>query len=454
MTDLQYSFGGALAQQRRRRQFANMAVRIDLIRLVCATKLSFQSQCFDLTCALAPAFAHHAGYKARDKEPVRIPAPIAYIVLYVALYAAFGAASPFWPQFFETRALASQQIGLILAAAMLTRLVFGPLVAMLADRLGSLRLVLAGCAAVAAAAAVALLWADKFWFLLLVALVQAAALAPTTSIADALSVNTARPRFAGRPFEYGWIRGTASAAFVLGTLIAGQLVSPADLTPVIWMNAAFLIAAAGATALLPGQARSQRSRSFVVSEMKALISVSQFRIMIIASALIYGSHAVHDAFAVIRWSDADISISAISFLWSEAVVAEVLVFMLAGPPLLDRVGVRGAAILAAAAGIVRWSVAGVTTSVLLLSLIQPLHGVTFALLHLACMRMMGSLVAARVAATAQSLYAFGSGVLTAVLTFLSGELYASHGGAAFFPMAALCVLALPFAWFGFANGRC
>lgn len=384
---------------------------------------------------------------------MRIPAPIAYIVLYVALYAAFGAASPFWPKFFETRALAPQEIGLILSAAMLTRLVSGPLVARLADELGSLRLVLAGCAAVAASAAVALLWADRFWCLLLVALVQAAALAPTTSIADALSVNTARPRFAGRPFKYGWIRGAASAAFVLGTLVAGQLVNPADLTPFIWMNAAFLIAATGATALLPGQAQSQRSPSFAVSGLNALISVSQFRIMIIVSALIYGSHAVHDAFAVIRWSDADISTSAISFLWSEAVVAEVLVFMLAGPALLARFGVRGAAILAAAAGMVRWSVAGVTTSVLLLSLIQPLHGLTFALLHLACMRMMGTLIAANVAATAQALYAFGSGLVTAVLTLLSGALYASYAGAAFFPMAALCTIALPLAWFGFANER-
>lgn len=143
---------------------------------------------------------------------------------------------------------------MILAAAMLTRLVSGPLVAMLADRLGSLRLVLAACAAVASSAAVALLWADGFWLLLLVALVQAAALASTTSISDALSVNTVRPRFAGRPFEYGRIRGPAYAAFVLGILVAGQLVSPADLTPIIWMNAAFLIATSTATALLSGQA--------------------------------------------------------------------------------------------------------------------------------------------------------------------------------------------------------
>ena len=85
--------------------------------------------------------------------------PIGYIVLYAALYAAFGVASPFWPKFFETRALTSQQIGLILAAAMLMRLVAGPSVGMLADLLGSLRLVLATYAALAAGTAAALLWA-------------------------------------------------------------------------------------------------------------------------------------------------------------------------------------------------------------------------------------------------------------------------------------------------------
>lgn len=61
---------------------------------------------------------------------------------------------------------------------------------MLADLLGSFRLVLAGRAALAASAAVALFGAEAFWLLLVVTLIQAAA---TTSIAGALSVNTARP---------------------------------------------------------------------------------------------------------------------------------------------------------------------------------------------------------------------------------------------------------------------
>ena len=361
---------------------------------------------------------------------MRISAPVAYILLYAALYAAFGVASPFWPRFFETRALSPQEIGIVLAAAMLTRLLAGPMVGMFADRAGSLRLALAICTALAAGSAAALLWAHSFALLLFITVIQAASLAPTTSLADALSVNAARPRLAGKEFEYGWIRGSASLAFIFGTLTIGQLISRTDVTPIIWMNLSLLVAAAGSTALLPPVvARSSllTGGSSVIGELGELLRISRFRIMILVSSFIYGSHAMHDAFAVIWWSAAGIAPSTISVLWSEAVAAEVVVFFLIGPALLDRLGARGAAVLAAAAGIVRWSVAGVTTSVLALSILQPLHGLTFALLHLASMRMMRTLVPAGLAGTGQSIYAFGSGCLTAVLTLLSGILYAKFG---------------------------
>ncbi len=333
---------------------------------------------------------------------MRINEPIAYILLYAALYAAFGVASPFWPKFFETRGLTSQQIGFILAAAMVVRLAAGPLVGRLADVSRSLRLVLATCAALAAAMAAALLLANTFWLFLIITSLQAAALAPTTSIADALSVNAAKPQIAGKPFEYGWIRGSASGAFVLGTLIIGQLISRTDLNPIIWMNVALLVAAAAATALLPhAQSEPHTSASPGMDEVHGLLRISRFRILLVVSALVYGSHAMHDAFAVIWWSNAGMDTSVISILWSEAVAAEVIVFFIIGPALLGRMGPRGAAALAAVAGVIRWSVSGLTTSVLLLSIVQPLHGLTFALLHLACMRMMGGLVPISLCATAQ-----------------------------------------------------
>ena len=109
---------------------------------------------------------------------MRISAPVAYILLYAALYAAFGVASPFWPRFFETRALSPQEIGIVLAAGMLTRLLAGPIVGMFADRSGTLRLALAICTALAAASAAALLWAHSFALLLFITIIQAASLAP------------------------------------------------------------------------------------------------------------------------------------------------------------------------------------------------------------------------------------------------------------------------------------
>lgn len=356
---------------------------------------------------------------------------------------------------FESKGLAPQQIGWILAAALLMRLAAGPLLGRFADFLASLRLVLASCIVVAAAAAAAYASAGTFWLVLVIAIVQAAALAPTTSLADALTVNAARPRMAAKPFEYGWIRGAASAAFLAGTLIIGQLIGPADLSPIIWTNVALLVVAAIATALIPGASREPASCTDapVAAEVCGLLKLAPFRIVIIVSALVYGSHALYDAFAVIRWSAAGLPAPVISALWAEAVAAEVVVFLLIGPWLLDRLGARGAAVLAAIAGTVRWSAMGFTNSIPLLAVLQPLHGLTFALLHLACMRVIASVVPSSMAATAQTLYAFGAGVVTAALTSLSGTLYAGYGGLTFLLMAALCVVALPFAWRGFAPGR-
>ena len=94
-----------------------------------------------------------------DRSAARAPPPSSakfgtlrsFIILYVLMYAAFGVASPFWPEYFRTKALNSEEIGLVLGAAMVMRLAAGPLVGRLADIAGSLRAALAGCAVLAAA---------------------------------------------------------------------------------------------------------------------------------------------------------------------------------------------------------------------------------------------------------------------------------------------------------------
>src|SRR4029434_5647649 len=89
-------------------------------------------------------------------------------------------------------------------------------------RLQVFRTELAVCAILAASAALLYLAAHGFWTVMAVSLVQAAALAPLVPLADALSLAHARPRPNTAGFEYGWVRGVGSAAFIVGTLLAGQ----------------------------------------------------------------------------------------------------------------------------------------------------------------------------------------------------------------------------------------
>src|SRR5919109_231470 len=173
-----------------------------------------------------------------------------FVALYALMYAAFGVSSPFMPAFFDGRGLGPEQLGILFGAGTAVRLVAGPLVGRVADLTQALRTVLAICELLAAVVALALLSAPAFAPLLLTSFVHAAALAPTTTLADALALGAARPR-EGRPgFEYGWVRGTGSAVFVIGTLISGQVVDSRGLASIIVLQVALLVASSGAAMLL------------------------------------------------------------------------------------------------------------------------------------------------------------------------------------------------------------
>jgi PPP family 3-phenylpropionic acid transporter len=295
--------------------------------------------------------------------------------------------------------------------------------------------------------------AHSFWLLVLVNLIQAATLAPLVPLSDALSLSWSRSAMHGdsRAFEYGWVRGTGSAAFVAGLLVAGQIATKWGLPSVLLLTAAGLLAAALSTRYAPDLAQGANStiqkRKVIGRDWLALVRRPAFMRMVLAAALVLGSHAMHDAFAIIRWSDAGISPAVSSVLWSESVGAEVLVFVLLGPWLVDVLGASGALAFGAGAAVVRWGVMAQTANVAALAAIEPLHGLTFALFHLACMRIIAETVPRSLAGTAQAFYGtVGIGGATALLTIVSGWLFARLGPAGFWGMAFLCSAALPIIW--------
>jgi MFS transporter, PPP family, 3-phenylpropionic acid transporter len=127
-----------------------------------------------------------------------------------------------------------------------------------------------------------------------------------------------------------------------------------------------------------------------------------------------------------------------------SVIAEVIVFVGIGPWLLHVLQPATAISFAALAGAIRWAIAASTVDPAVLTLLQLLHGLTFALLHLACMRLLAECVPPHLSATAQAIYGtLAVGIATAVLTLVSGWLYARLGPQAFAVMSLLCLAALP-----------
>src|SRR5271170_8126687 len=364
-----------------------------------------------------------------------------FLLLYATLFAAFGVASPFLPALLHERGLGPSEISAVLAAGTAIRLIIGPVISRLADRLGKHQQTLALSIAIAAVIAFGYGLPAGFTMFLFVSVAHASALAPIVPIADAMTLAAAPGRF-----QYGWVRGAASAAFVVGAIGAGQVVQATSLGGIVWMNGTLLALAAVAALWLP---RNVLDRPLAPRQanVRALLATPGFLPLMALAALVMSSHALHDGFEVLRWEDGGIGPGAAGLLWSEGVLAEVVVFVVVGPTLLRWLGPAGAAALAASAGIVRWSVTAVTAWLPAMALVEPLHGLTFALLHLACMQMLSVVVPPALAATAQAIYgAVAVGTMTAIMTLVSGPLYGTLGPHAFWVMALLCAAALPIAF--------
>jgi MFS transporter, PPP family, 3-phenylpropionic acid transporter len=380
------------------------------------------------------------------------PALSRFLILYAALYAGFGAQSPYLPSLLESRDLRPEAIALVLAAGSAVRLVAGPAAGRLADRLDAPKVILSLCSTAAALIALEYLPARGLWLLFAVGVFHSAALAPLAPLSDTLALGAAAAARSDdtvrRGFEYGWVRGAGSAAFILGSMLSGQAVGHFGIASVVWLNAALLATVAFAALLVPQLPPTQDAARATagVRGVGALLRLPLYRRLVLVAALIMGSHAMHDSFAVIRWAAAGIGPGTAGLLWSLSVAAEAMVFLFAGRPLLDRLGPAGAAMLAAAAGIVRWAVMAETAWLPALATIELLHGLTFALLHLTCMRLLAGCVPRQLAATALTLYGtVGIGAPATLLTLASGPLYARFGAHGFWVMAALCAAALPLA---------
>lgn len=351
---------------------------------------------------------------------------------YAAYFLVAGIALPFWPLFLEARGLSIAEIGLTLGLTLLLRAAAGPFIGRFADRRGGTRGTLIACALASLPTAVAFYWTWGFWPVFVVSAAFTLAYAGVLPLGETIALRTV-PAEAG----YGRVRlwGSVSylaAAAACGAVLEIEAAPSADLI-VTMMLAATALLAAGALTMpeRPGAGAAP------TAPILGLLGERRFRLMVLATTAISGSHAVFYGFSTLHWIGAGIAEWIVGLLWAGGVIAEVVLFSCGGAA-VRRLGPVGLIGLAATAGAVRWAALAATTELWALALAQCLHAFTFGAMHLGAMAFIARTVPAASANTAQSLFsALTGGVGLGAGLLVAGALYAAWGADAYWACAAV-----------------
>lgn len=351
--------------------------------------------------------------------------------LYAAIFITGGFQLPFFPVWLKAKGLDAGEIGLVLAAPMIVRVLAIPVATRVADRRDALReaIVAASCLSVFGYMLVGV--ADGF-----LAIIAAFALASIvyTPIMP-LTETYALKGLAARGRAYGPVRLWGSAAFIGGTFLAGFAADVMPARNLIWpILAGMAIMALSALMLAPlGAAGARAERP---PPPKALLRDPVFLAVLAAASLIQASHAFYYGFSALAWRAQGYDGTAIAALWGLGVVAEIVLFAYSGrlrlsPAMLLMLGALG--------GALRWTAMAFDPPALALPFLQLLHALSFGASHLGALAFLQRHVPPGQSATAQGYLAIAMGAAMAGATGLSGMLFEVFGSLSYAAMALAAI---------------
>jgi PPP family 3-phenylpropionic acid transporter len=361
-------------------------------------------------------------------------------LFYGTLFGLFGTQLPFFPVWLKAVGIDASWIGIITAVPAVTRFTTLPFMTASAERRQSLR----GALIVTAfLSTLGFLMVGTQHLPLLVFLAYtftACVWTPMVPLADGYALRGV----AQYGLDYGPMRLWGSAAFVVGALGCGLLVDVIAAKHLIWVIAA--VAGLGAAASLGLQPLGKpKSAPAVLTGAGALLRDPGFLAIIMASALIQGSHAAYYTFASITWQASGLGGLTIAGLWVLGVLAEIVVFALSprftlSPATLVMIGGFSA--------VVRWLITAQEPSVAVLALVQTVHGLTYGLTQVGTMGLLVRDVPGHVMARGQGYLAACSGIITSSASIVSGAIYAGYGQGVYYVMAAMALLGTIAMWLG------
>lgn len=358
-----------------------------------------------------------------------------YAFYYGGQFVLLGIQLPFFGGWLALNGFSASEIGLITGAALIARLVFGPLVAFWADHqsderrslrivtflfaLGAAGLVIAPAKILIAASAALMIWT----FGLLVPLTDTAVLRADRN----------------GWLHYGQTRAAGSVFFLTANILGGAMLASAGIAAAAPAMAAAASFAFVMTFLLPAGAGGRGGAKPVSwREAPKLLASPIFLIVLVSAGLTQGGHAVYYAFSFLRWEQLGYSTLVIGFLWATGVVAEIFLLTRARG-LAKRLGPAKLLALGGAAAALRWTIVALEPPLPILFAAQTLHAGTFACAYLGAIEFLDRAAPLRLVNTGMTLMSTtGVGAVTGLATVVAGFVWNAYGAApAYVMMAAM-----------------
>jgi MFS transporter, PPP family, 3-phenylpropionic acid transporter len=372
-------------------------------------------------------------YGAVIRLLARIPRADGFALRMATVYAAFflfaGIQMPYLPAWLQARGLDASEIGIVLAAPMLIRILAVPLATRLIDRHAEVQVALAAAATLSAAGYAVMGFGGGFIAILAAYAAVSVVSSPVLPLADSYGLRGLR----ARGVAYGPVRLWGSVAFILANMAGGVLLSRLGAGHLVWALTATMAATAVAAWRLP---RAPDAAAAARPASGGLWRSGVFVAVIVGASLIQASHAVLYGFATLQWTMKGLDGTTIGSLWALGVVAEIGLFAVSAR-LVARVGAIEMILLGGIGAVLRWTAMAFDPPAIVLPVLQCLHGLSFGATHLGAMDVLSRLAHRRGGATAQGDFSAVQGGTFAAAMGVSGVLVAAFGSAAYFAMAAV-----------------
>jgi MFS transporter, PPP family, 3-phenylpropionic acid transporter len=364
---------------------------------------------------------------------------------YALMMIGSGVQLPFLPLWLKAKGMDNASIALVIAGMMAVRVLGAPLFSWMADHFGNRKFVIQLCAGFAFASYLLLAISNGFGPITTMSLIAAFMFAPVFPLTEGFSVDGS----AAHGLDYGRLRLWASLSFLTGSLVSGLLLTQLDPLSTAWLIAAAQGLSFLATLLLPDEPETivaPEQAENMLSGAGDIFLRSSFPLLMLVAGLGQASHGMIYTASSLHWTALGFNSFDIGLLWVAAVSAEVLLLAFSNA-LVTSLGPSRLLIMGLAGGMLRWTLMASFAGYGLNLLAQSLHGLSFAATHLGTMHFIRLMVPPPVRNRAQGIYsALSGGVLMSSTAWLSGRLYGSWGGHAYYAMALVSLTAFVMAF--------